>query len=372
MPAENPSPDPKRKRAFGGVVSALVCLALLALAAYFFFAPAPERETSQKAPPPPPVLTTEVEEVVWDETVRALGTVRANEQAMLAPKITERVTKVNFESGQHVKEGDLLVQLNDAEQQAQLQEMQASLDERSRQLERVRSVEDSGALSRSVIDEEVSRYNMARAQVDLAKARVEDRRIYAPFDGVVGLRDVSPGELVEAGDDLIEIIDLTPVKVDFTVPERHFAQLQPGQKISARAEAYPDRTFEGEVRSVSPRIDPISRAAQARAFVPNADFALRPGMLLVVELNFGSKTVRAVPESALSPIGDQQFIYRVTAEGTAERVPVQIGRRLKGMAEILEGLESGETIVPHGHRAREGQPVNVLTEEQVFTRSSDS
>ena len=344
----------------------------MALAAYFFFAPAPERGGEPEEQPPPPVLTTQVEEVLWDETVNALGTVRANEQAMLAPKITERVTAVNFESGQHVKKGELLIQLNDAEQQAQLEEMQAGLDERSRQLERVRSVEDSGALSRSVIDEEVSRFNMARAQVDLAKARVEDRRLYAPFDGVVGLRNVSPGELVEAGDDLIEIIDLTPVKVDFTIPERHFAQLKSGQTINARAEAYPDRVFEGEVRFVSPRIDPVSRAAKARAFVPNKDFALRPGMLLIVELNFGSKRVRTVPESALTPIGDQQFIYRVTDAGTAERVEVKIGRRQKGTVEILEGLTAGETIVTHGHRAREGQPVNVLTEEQVFTRSSDS
>ena len=372
MPAEDPSPASTSKRSLGRVITTVICLGLAALAVYFFFAPAPERGGEQEAPPPPPVLTAQAEEVLWDETVKALGTVRANEQAMLAPKITERVTAVNFESGQHVKKGDLLIQLNDAEQQAQLQEMQAGLDERSRQLERVRSVEDSGALSRSVIDEEVSRFNVASAQVDLAKARVEDRRIYAPFDGVVGLRDVSPGELVEAGDDLIEIIDLTPVKVDFTIPERHFAQLEPGQAISARAESYPDRVFEGEVRFISPRIDPVSRAAQARALVANEDFALRPGMLLMVELNFGSKRVLAVPESALSPIGDQQFIYRVSDAGTAERVPVKVGRRQKGQAEILEGLEAGETIVTHGHRARPGQPVQVLTQEQVFTRSSDS
>ncbi len=372
MPAENSTHTSQPKRTFGGVVSAIVCLGLIALAAYFIFAPAAEPEAAQDATPPPPVITTQVEEVLWNDTVNALGTVRANEQAMLAPKITERVTAVNFESGQHVKKGELLVQLNDAEQQAELEEIQAGLDERSRQLERVRSVENSGALSRSVIDEEVSRFNMAKAQVDLAQARVEDRRIYAPFDGVVGLRNISPGELVEAGDDLIEIIDLTPVKVDFTIPERHFAQLKPGQTISARAEAYPDRSFIGEVRFVSPRIDPISRAAQARAFVLNEDFALRPGMLLLVELNFGSTQVLTVPESALSPIGDQQFIYRVNAEGLAERVPVKIGRRQKGIAEILEGLEVGETIVTHGHRARPGQPVSTLTEEQVFTRSSDS
>ncbi|MBC2595180.1 efflux RND transporter periplasmic adaptor subunit [Ruficoccus amylovorans] len=354
------------------MVSALATLAFAALAVYFFFAPAPGRENERAAPPPPPVLTGEVEEIVWDETVRALGNVRANEQAMLSPKITERVIAVNFESGQHVEKGHLLIQLNDAEQQAQLEEMQASLDERSQQLERVRSVEGSGALSRSVIDEEISRFNVARAQLDLAKARVDDRRIYAPFDGVLGLRDLSPGELVEAGDDLVEIIDLTPVKVDFTVPERNFAQIAPGLKITARSESYPGRVFEGEVRSVSPNIDPVSRSARVRAFVSNEDFALRPGMLLLVELNLGSKSVLTVPESALSPIGDQQYIYRVTEDGLAERVPVRVGRRQKGVAELLEGLEKGDAIITHGHRARSGQPVNTLTQEQVFNHSTDS
>lgn len=347
-------------------------MALLGGAAYLFLTPPPE---TVSPPPPqgdPPVLVHEVAETTWKEAVEALGTVRANEEATLSPKITERVTAVNFDSGEHVEKGKLLIQLNDAEQQAQLDEMQASLDERSRQLERVRSVEDSGALSKSVIDEEVSRFNVAKAQLELAKARVEDRKIYAPFDGMLGLRDVSPGELVEAGDSLITIIDLTPVKVDFTIPERYFAKVQPGLKISARAESYPDRVFEGEVRSISPQIDPVSRAAQVRAFVPNEDFALRPGMLLNVELNLGNKRVLSIPESALNPIGDQQFIYRINGEGAAERVEVQIGRRQKGVVEILEGVEPGQTVVTHGHRVREGQTVQIKTEDEIFQKSTES
>ncbi|GHB92830.1 MexH family multidrug efflux RND transporter periplasmic adaptor subunit [Cerasicoccus arenae] len=350
----------------------LLGVVALGAAAYFLLAPPPPSAIPDKPQSDPPVFVQPVQETIWQETVEALGTVRANEQAMLSPKITERVISVNFDSGQHVTKGDLLIELNDAEQQALLEEMQASLDERSRQLDRVKSVEGSGALSKSVIDEEVSKFTVAKAQVELAKARLADRTIYAPFDGVLGLKNVSPGELVEAGDPLVSIIDLTPVKVDFTIPERHFAQVKTGMPIRARAEAYPDRVFLGEVRSISPQIDPISRAAQVRAITPNEDFALRPGMLLIVELNLGEKHAMTIPESALSPIGDQQFVYRINNEGTAERIKVKIGRRQKGVVEILEGLEIDQPIVTHGHRVREGQKVQVVTEEEVFTDSTKS
>ncbi len=353
------------------VVSILFILIALAASAYFFLAPPSGQVEQSREGGPPPVLVTRIETEIIDETLEALGNVLANEQATLIAKVTERVDSVYYSDGEYVEAGKLLIQLNDEQQKAALAEAQAQLDERERQLSRVREVESSGALSRSAIDEEQTRFTMSQARLDLIQSDLNDRQIRAPFDGLLGLRNISPGELVTPNKALVTISDLTPIKVDFTVPERYIGAIHEGQRIYATSISYPDKEFSGTIRSISPIVDSISRAAQARAFISNEDTLLRPGMLLQVNINLGQRERLTVPESALKPVGNRTFVMRLDEENVAHEVEVTIGERYVGKVEVASGLEKGDTVVTHGFRARPGQQVAVKTEDEVFTASSN-
>lgn len=351
----------------GKLVSAIVGIGFLAIAAFLFLRPAPDPLAKNNNRPPPPVLVAQVERRLVPQSIESLGTVNANEIVTLSSKVTERIDSIHFVDGQDVEAGHLLFQLYDDEQEAQLMEAQANLQERERQLARLRSVGDSGAVSASALDEELTRYDSAQAQLKLYESRVADRRIVAPFAGRLGLRRVSPGELVSPGTELISVSDLTPVKVDFTVPEQNVGRIAPGQTIEATSIAFPGETFIGEIASVSPVIDAVSRAAQARAIIQNDDLRLRPGMLLRVNVVLGQMDVLLVPESALSPLGNRQFVFLVTAEGLAQKVEVKTGARINAMVVVLDGLAEGQTVITHGHRAVDGQKVVLTEPSKVFT-----
>lgn len=348
------------------LVSAIILVICVVVAVVLLLLPPAETEAQQRGGGPAPVLVETIQREKMAETLQALGTVYANEQASLSSKITERVTGIYFKDGQFVEKDTLLVQLNDEEQRAQLAEARAQLAEREQQASRIRSVEGSGALSRSAIDEELARLDIARARVDLIQATINDRRILAPFDGLVGLRRISIGEMVSPAEVLVSINDLTPVKVDFTVPERYIGRLSIGQTVEASSVAWPDRTFTGTLDSISPTIDPVTRAVQVRAFIDNEDHALRPGMLLLITISLGEENVLTVSESALVPLGNRQFLYRLTDEDIAERIEVTIGRRLPGKVEIRHGLSEGERVVTQGYRVRPGAPVKITTDDEVF------
>ncbi len=367
MTANNDTSTPEPKSNTGAKLSGiLVLLAGVAAAAVLIFLPPGEGVPPSQNRPPPPVLVEQIQSETLPLTLESLGTVRANEQATLSAKVTDQITGLYFDDGELVEAGQLLVQLNDEEQQALLVEAQSLLQERERQVERIKQVEGTGALSKSLIDEEQSKLTRARAGVSLIEAAIADRNIKAPFSGQVGLRNVSLGELVTPGKTLAVISDLTPVKVDFTAPERFIGSLAVGLEIRATSVAFPGRTFSGEIFSVSPIVDPVTRAAQVRAIIPNEDLALRPGMLLNVVIELGHLETLTVNEAALTPQGEKQFAMQV-ADGVAKRVEVQIGRRLPGKVEVLSGLKAGDSVVTEGFRVVPGQPVTITTEEEVFS-----
>jgi membrane fusion protein (multidrug efflux system) len=184
--------------------------------------------------------------------------------------------------------------------------------------------------------------------------------ITAPFAGVLGLRQVSPGSLVTPGTPIATLDDISVIKLDFSVPERFLAVLARDQDISARSETYPDRAFEGKVTSVDSRIDPVTRSIAVRAEIPNPDLLLRPGMLMAVQLFREPRDTLAVPEIAILQVGMDSFVFRVTAEETAERVAVELGARRKGEVEIVRGLTAGDRIVTEGAvKLRDGARVSL-------------
>lgn len=314
--------------------------------------------------PPAPVIAVEVREVPFADPVEALGTLKARESIALTAKVTEIVSAIHFEDGQQVKQGELLAELSHAEEQALVAEGRARLAEAERQYERVESLAGQRSAAESLLDERRRDLDAARAQLAAVESRLADRLITAPFSGVLGLRNVSLGALVEPGDLIATLDDTSTLRLDFTVPSLFLADLRPGLAIRARAGEFPDQVFEGSVSALDSRVDPVTRSIQVRALIPNADGRLKPGLLMTVELLRNPRQALVVPESALLAQGRDQFVIRVGEGEVAERVPVRIGTRRPGEAEVLEGLSPGDRIVTHGgDKVRPGQALNVRLDD---------
>ncbi|MBI2381304.1 MAG: efflux RND transporter periplasmic adaptor subunit [Gammaproteobacteria bacterium] len=335
----------------------LLAVPVLAVAAWGLW-PAHSAESGRGAgrgQGPVPVLTATVAVAEFVDRVEALGTAQANESVDISAKVAERVRGIHFREGESVKAGALLVELSDDEQRAAHVEAEVNLAEEQRKLKRL--TDTPKATARTLIEEAHSRVRAAEALLAVARARVEDRRIVAPFAGIVGLRQISPGDLVSPGLLITTLDDLSVLKADFSVPETYLASLKPGMSLEASSEAYPGEGFPGTVTAINPRVDPITRAVSLRAALPNPQARLKPGQLLSIRLIRARSMNLAVPETALVPLKDQQFVY-VAEAGKARRVAVKIGRRQDGRVEVLEGLAEGQEVVREGTlRLRDGAEI---------------
>lgn len=306
---------------------------------------------TQGAGGPPPaqlVVVGTVQNAAWQDEIEALGTARANESVTLTAKVTETVTRVNFNDGDIVEAGAVLVDLSGQAQGAQLQEAQAAYKEALQQYERQAELVKKGTIARSMLDTQIATRDAAKARADAIRAQLADRVITAPFAGVLGFRQVSPGALVTPGTRIATLDDIATIKLDFTVPEAFLGQIAVGQSIKARSAAWPERDFVGVVRAVDSRVDPTTRAVTVRAEIPNPDMALRPGMLLTVRLMRPERQAQMVPEIAVVQIGTQSFLFRVKDDDTVEQVPVKLGARRRGEVEVLQGVEVDDRIVVEG------------------------
>ena len=310
--------------------------------------------------------TRAAEKAIFDE-VEALGTLRANESIDLTSTVTEYVTAINFDDNQRVKKGRVLLEMDAAEEEAELAEVVSLLEESQRQVERLKPLVERGAASESAIDEQRREVASAQARALAIQSRISKRRIIAPFDGVVGLRNLSVGALMQPGTLITTLDDDSVMKLDFSVPSVFLSTLKPSLQIESRARAYPERLFKGTIASVDSRIDPVTRAVLARALIDNTNQSLKPGMLMRVTLRKNPRESIVLPEAALVSQGDRAFVYRVLASEEAQKVErraVTLGVRRKGEAEILDGIEVGDWIVTDGTmKLRPGAPVEVIAEE---------
>jgi membrane fusion protein (multidrug efflux system) len=346
------------KRSLAIPATLLVCAGLLGACAGEAEGPGPGA-----GPAPVKVVTESVVRQTWVDIIEALGTARANESVTLTAKVTETVVRVNFEDGQRVEEGQLLVDLSGRAEVAALEEAQAAYTEALKAYERQVELVAQGTLSKSTLDSLIASRDAAKARMEAIRARLADRVIAAPFAGVLGFRQVSQGTLVTPGTAIATLDDIDPIKLDFSVPETAMAVVAAGQTIHARSAAYPEQDFSGAVRVVGSRVDPITRAVTVRAEIANPDGRLRPGMLLTVKLELPQRETIAIPEIALIQVGTRQSVFTVDAEGRAQRTEVRAGARMAGRVEILEGLQAGQRLVTEGIvKLRPGTPV---LEQQV-------
>lgn len=328
----------------------LLCLALLSP----LLANAEER---------PEVIGARASVETWADPLEALGTLRADESVTLSATVTEIIAEVNFRDGQVVETDQLLVRLEDSEERAQLRAAQALRDERRSIAERFSQLQSRNMAARADVEDSQARLRQAEAEIQALEARLTNYQLRAPFQGRVGFRNISVGSLVTPGTPLVTLDKLDVMKLDFSVPESFLAILTPGLPLIAYSAAYPDDVFRGEISSIGPRVDPVSRSISVRAEIDNPEFRLRPGMLMEVILLRSPRQAVVVPESVLIPSGDQQFVLVVDEENDnrLERRQVEIGERRTGQAEILEGLMGGELVVSHGlQRAHEGDRVHIL------------
>jgi len=301
-------------------------------------------------------------EAITDQ-VDALGTTRANESTEITATVTEKITAINFTDGQKVDAGHVLVRLDKREELANLKSAEATLEEAQLAYDRAVALEKKRVASRATLDERRAALTGAQAQITALQSRIEDRVIRAPFAGTVGFRQVSPGALVRPGDIITTLTDTATLKLDFTVPALDLDAIRIGLDIEATAQAYGEEAFAGEVQTISPGVDPVTRTVTVRALLPNPDGRLRPGMLMLVTVQKNPRQALMVPEAALVQSGRNVFVYTIK-DGRAERRQIQIGTRKPGLVEVREGLEAGEQVITHGtHKIRPGQEV-IVTEAE--------
>jgi membrane fusion protein (multidrug efflux system) len=279
--------------------------------------------------------------------VEAIGTARANESVTITAKVTDTVSRVNFDDGALVEQGDVLLELANREETALLAEAQANLNDARTQLDRLENLLKQRTVPESQVDEARARFAGAEARYQSVVARLADRLIRAPFGGLLGFRQVSEGTLITPGTAITTLDDVSVIKLDFSVPETYLNLLHPGMALAARSVAYPDRTFNATVRNIDSRVDPVTRAATVRAIIANDDLLLRPGMLLTVNLVTSEREALMVPEDALVQRADQVYVYTVH-DGIADTRDVRHGDRYQGWVEITSGLSEGDVVITEG------------------------
>ncbi|MBB5015467.1 efflux RND transporter periplasmic adaptor subunit [Rehaibacterium terrae] len=310
---------------------------------------------------PVAVETAQVAARSLDDTLTTVGTLRADESVVLRPEVAGRIEKIHFSDGDRVKAGALLFSLDAALLRAEVNEAAANLERSRRAYERARELVGRQLLSRADFDAAKAGFDVDRARLASARARLDKMTIRAPFDGVVGLRQVSPGDFVGVGQALVNLVRLDPMLVDFRLPEVHLGRIVAGQTVKLTVDAWPGREFAGTVSAVDPQIDIDGRSALVRARVGNQDGALRPGLFARVALVLARRAeALVVPEQAIWPVGDKRHVFRVE-DGVAKLVEVRTGQRLPGLVEIVSGLSAGDVVVTAGQlKLRDGAQVVAL------------
>jgi membrane fusion protein (multidrug efflux system) len=336
------------------------------------FGAAPEAASGPRGPGVVTVELVVAETRIMQRTVEAVGTTRARRSIDIVPEADGRLVALEIAPGSRVVQGEVLARLEDAIQRADLTEAEAVLEEQSSTLDRLRTLRETNAVSLASVEEAVARVAEARARVERAQRRLDDRVIVAPFDGVVGLTSFAVGARVTEGQVLARLDDLSEVEVEFGLPETVFAQVAPGQRVTARAAAFPDRAFDGAIAEVDSRIDPVSRSFLVRALIPNPDRALPAGMFLSLTLVLDEARHIVVPEEAIVFEAAQTYVF-VAQDGIARRRAVGTGQRRDGVIAVTSGLAVGDAVVVRGlMRVRDGAAIEVLERDRDATASGDA
>lgn len=310
---------------------------------------------------------------VRDE-VEAVGSLRSRQGTVVRAEVSGRITEIGFRDGQRVARGQWLVQLDDRLQRAQLEQALAELSIAQANHKRNSELVAEGFISQRGLDESAAAVKVAQAKTELARTNVSRLRVLAPFDGVTGLRNISVGDYLKEGADIVNLEDMNAMYVDFRLPERWQARVRPGQGARVQVEALPDLAFAAVVQAVDPLIDANGRSLNVRGCIDNRLLQLRPGMFARVVARLGNdRQALMIPEQAIVSQGGRQSVIRlIKSEGVegspawrSERVDVETGTRIAGRVEIVRGLAAGERVVTAGQQRIQGDGTPLRVSEGV-------
>ena len=316
---------------------------------------------------PVAVEVGKVQRMRLEDDAQAVGTLRSNQSVVLRPEVSGRIVKLAFQDGQRVRRGQLLVQLDDTLQQAQLKQAEAQAGIARTNLQRSRELVAQNFVSQSAVDQNAAALDVTLAQVALAQAQAARMQVLAPFDSMAGIRLVNLGDYVKDGADIVKLDDVSSVWVDFRLPERFLSRIKPGQDVEITLDALPGRKLKAVVGALDSQVDADGRSVLVRARLANPDGVLRSGMFARARVVFSVREdALVVPEEALVPQGDKQFVVLVMPGDkgpVSKRVEARVGQRVAGKAELLSGVSDGDTVVLAG-QARlmraDGQALRVV------------
>jgi membrane fusion protein, multidrug efflux system len=322
------------------------------LAAVLLLSACSDKSAQQGPPgggmPPTLVETAKATQRELPDSLNAVGSLRAIESVVVRPEVSGKLVRVPVAEGQRVAAGALLFALDSDIAQAEVNEALAAVRASERNRPRIVELAGKQLISKSDADAALATSEINNAKLASAKARLEKTQIRAPFEGVVGLRQVSVGEYVNAGQALVDLVRLDPLEVEFQVPENQAGRLAVGQSVSIVTDALPGESFDAKVTAIAPNVNLSGRSIGVRARLANADKRLKPGQFAQIELAMtAAAPILMVPEQAIWPSGDQKMVY-VVKDGKAELRPVTLGVREPGWVAIATGLEAGEEVVVAG------------------------
>lgn len=324
--------------------------------------PAAQQPAAQ-APKPMglPVKAEPVQIAKVVDEVTAVGSLLAEESVIIRPEIAGRIVGLHFQEGQAVSAGQRLVTIDSSEFEAQLAAVEADLRTEQQRFDRAQELFQQKFISKEALDVQRGAVERLKARVDEARARVAKTVIRAPFSGVVGLREISPGAYVEAGDNIVRLENVASIKADFRIPEVFLSKVRTNQEVAVRLDAFPGEDFRGRVYAIQPVVDEQTRTVLMRARIPNKGLKLKPGMFVRVVVTMGTRpNAITVPEQALWPQGQDNFVFRVV-DGKAALTKVELGNREPGRVEIANGLSPTDVVVIEGQiKLRDGAPVTVM------------
>lgn len=323
----------------------------------------------QGGPPPETVSTAQVTRESWDRTVESVGSMRAVQGADLSTEESGVLTKILFENGAEVQQGDLLVELDTDTEQANLRSAEAEQHLARTVYDRTRRLRENNTVPQSDLDAAESQLRKMTALVEQLKATIRKKQLNAPFSGRLGIREANLGQFVNQGDKIVSLQSLDPIYVDFLLPQQLLSQLVPGSELRVVTDVYPDKVFEGQLTAANSEIDPVTRNIRLQGTLKNPGGLLRPGMFGRVMLSLGeAEEVTAIPVNSVitATYGDSVFVVeeKTGENGEKELVAnqrfIRTGRSEGDFVAVTEGLKPGETVVTAGaFKLRNGSVIKV-------------
>lgn len=320
----------------------------------------------QRARPPAVVNAVKPTREVVRDRVNAVGSLQALNAVELTTEVSGRVVELNLRSGERVREGDLLLRLDDRQARADLRVAEAEVADARRQVERAQSLRSNNSISQAQVDQLRTTLEVAEAQLAAARTRLDNHRITAPFTGVVGLSDISLGAYLSAGTAVATLDSTERMELGFSVPERFLGQITLGQRVQGSSPAYPGEGFHGELVELGTRINELSRTLPVRALIDNPDGKLRPGQFMAANLTLREREALVIPEQAVLLRGADKYVF-IAEDGKARRVSVTLGSRTPGLVEVAEGLSVDDPVIITGQdRLSSGDRINVVEDDKAI------